>query len=159
MNWNPLRKGDVSTVDTFLDGVTSGLTYNWGDKPEIISAGPEAGALTVRFEGRGSNNDQFAFRLWAYPENGPAEYICEGSCTLGTAIIDSDTSTRHVDTINISDYENWYNIPAVIDGSGSNRIAKIATDRCGYKYVYCEISGVGNGAGYADAANPLERTF
>jgi len=146
--YETIRGNFVTTDDTPLDGVTSGLTYLFADMniDEAWEVGPEANAVSIIFAGSDADNETFSWKIWAYRVGGPAELVCSGTGALSSsAIMQSGSSYYYADTLVITNLGNWFSIPDVID-SGNDRIAKLAFDACGYKYIYVEFTNVG-GAG------------
>jgi hypothetical protein len=80
----------------------------------------------------GSDNIPFQGRLWGYAANGPAEKICDVSCTPGLARIQDSSHALWVDTIvatdvHVSDLD--------VNDSGNDRIAKLDFDSAGYSWI------------------------
>jgi len=144
-----MRSGDVTTDDTALDGETASYTYHWHDKPsEAFELGPEFNACEIIFTGGyecADNTDNadttdggnFAFKFYGYVEGGPAEFLCDVSGTMGLARIADSTLALYADTLTIDTQAHLKTI-SVIDGGGNDRVAKLAFDTCGLKYIYAE---------------------
>lgn len=146
-SYEQMRSADVTTDDTVLDGSTAGYTYDWHDKPSAAKElGPEYNACEIIFPcGQdflddtnamiATDGNNFAFSLWGYAERGPAEFLCEVSGTVGTARIEDSTSVLYTDTLTI-DSQGHLKTISVADAGGNNRVAKLAFDTCGLKYLY-----------------------
>lgn len=149
-----LRSAWVTANDDALDGTTSGLTYQLKDKPtDTKEIGPDANGVIIHFAGKAAANKTFTFKLWGYSVSGPAELICTGTCTLGTAL-EGTASTFYVDTIVIT--RKWHRKVTVAD-SKNNRVATLDFDACGCKWIRLELGGLG-GAN-ATAANGYIRAY
>ena len=140
--WQPLRE-NIASDDSALDGVTSGLTFKFTDKPswlEYKDVGPEGNAVVFYFTAQGAAaTDTFSWKLYVYAENGPAEYVAHGTGTRGSAI--AAASTYYVDSLTELG-EDWYGEYGIFD-SGNSRIAHMAIDMSGRKYPYMEITDLG----------------
>lgn len=150
----PIRLRDVAEDEPELDGVTDGLTFDEHDRPvEAKSFGEDGNAMFMYFTGTDStaNADVFSAKIYTYATSGPAEFVADISGTAGTARINDSASDLFIDTINISSQDYFKNV-SVID-SGNNRIAKLAFDFVGNKYLYIEFYDVSNGH------NAWARTF
>lgn len=72
---------------------------------------------------------------WRF-DGGPAEFIANGTATLGTQRVAAGTATEMwADTIAIT-AQKWPKTISIID-SGNNRIAKLAFDLCGISDIAC----------------------
>ncbi len=152
--YEPIRVGDITVDEAELDGVTESLTFDEHDRPSTVkSVGEDANAMAVYFTGSDStaDTDVFSAKLYGYARSGPAEFIADISGTAGTARINDVATNLFVDTINISS-QNFLKNVSVID-SDNNRIAKLAFDFVGLKYIYVEFYDVSNGH------NAWARTF
>lgn len=124
---------------TELDGVTASYTYDWHDKPsDAYRLGEEANGVIIIIA---NPNDATAnancyFKLYGYAEGGPSEFICDVSCTTGTARINDTADALWVDTMTVVSQGHIKNVS--IDDSGNNRVAKLSFDATGLKYLYPE---------------------
>jgi len=150
-SYEKVRSGFVTSDDTVLDGITSGLTYKSSDRPasECWESGPAVGANTVLFIGNGAENTTFSWKMYGYRTAaedgvGPAEIIAEGTGIMGTAL--AEVGTRYADTVVITNPGSWLDVPVAID-SGNDRICKVCYDFCGFKYLYTEFTNIGGGGG------------
>ena len=142
----PARLLDVTVDDTPLDGETSGYTYDWHDMPQnkVFALGEEANAVEVYFAGwNTTDNFPFSVKLYGYCARGPAEFIADISGKAGLARINDSTHNLFVDTLIFSDREHIKGCS--ISDSGNDRIAKLALDCVGYKYLYFEFYDVSAG--------------
>lgn len=151
-----LLRNSVTTADTELDGSTSQLTYQFADMPaSAVQFGEECVAVDIFFTGTDANNETFSWRLYAYPENGPAKHMAAGTGIFGTA--KASATEYYADTLAIST-QDWFKTVAAKD-SGNNRIAHLAVWMCGYKYLYCEITDIGGGGTQATSVSAYVKTF
>jgi hypothetical protein len=151
---HPLRE-EVASDDTNLDGATSSLTYNWTDKPTAaVKVGEETNAALIRFTGKAAEDKTFSWRVYVYKEGGPAKYVAHGTGALGAAIVSG--TEYHADTLSISG-RGWFKGVKAID-SGNDRIAYLAFDLCGHKWIYVEIDDIG-GAGECTEVSTYLTTF
>jgi len=142
-SYEPMRSADITegNEDTQLDGATAGYTYHWSDRPalkEVYRLGEEAnGAVIIATSPVESTADALGcFKLYGYPEGGPAEFMCDISCAAGTARINDDAEALYVDTMNIGSQGHIKNLS--VDDSGNNRVAKLSFDTTGLRYLYME---------------------
>jgi len=163
-SYEPMR-ADVTTPDTTLSPETAGATYDWHDKPstayklrpehngcEIILAGGYNIALHDDTSyADTSNNKGFEATLFAYAENGPAEFLCDLTGIVGTARINDYTLSLWIDTITIDTEDHLKDIS--IADSGNNRIAKIVFDTVGYSWLYLQFNDM------TGSITPLIRPF
>ena len=120
--------GAAQTVDKHED---CGLTHT-----EDVPQG--ANAAVVIFHGTDGANEVMNWMLVGWAEGGPAEFIANGTATLGTQRVATGTSTGlYADTIAIT-AQKWDAIVSIAD-SGNNRIAKLCFDMCGLAWVACVI--------------------
>lgn len=127
----------ISTDNAALDGTTSGLTFKFADKPAAaVAVNPEWNVGEVIFEGSDAANEVCNYKIWAWRENGPAKLVAYGAVTLGAAIT-GDTNGFYADTITVT-AATWITTVKVSDVA-ADRVASLAFDLCGYKWVYCEI--------------------
>jgi hypothetical protein len=117
--------------------------------------GEEAVAADIFFSAKNNHSLTFSWKLYAYPENGPAKHIATGTGTTGTAI--APDSEYYVDTLSISS-QDWFKTVVSRD-NGNDRIAHLAFWLCGYKYIYCEITNVGGGGSEATSVTVHIKTF
>lgn len=149
-------RDSVTTADTPLDGVTSALTYQWTDKPaEAKDFGPEANAIDVFFSGTDAENDTFSWKLYAWPEGGPAKHIANGTGILGAA--KASATEYYADTLTITE-QDWFKTVVARD-IGNDRIAHLAVWLCGYKYLYCELTSIAGGGIQANSITVYVKTF
>jgi len=123
---------------------TSGTSDNVSEKDstvEVVDIPQLANAGIVIFHGyhaTAPNDKTLTWMLVGWREKGPAEYIANGTATLGTQRVDSDTSTEtYADTIAIS-AQKWLK-PLYIKDSASNRVAKLVFDLCGLSHIAAVI--------------------
>ncbi len=155
MGYVPMRTADITVADTKIDPTAPGYTYHEHDRPtSAYRLGEEANAAVIIFESPIAINDSdAAIRLWGYPAAGPAEFICDASVTIGNIWVNDITTDLYADTIVIGTQAHLKTV-SVAD-SANGRIAKLAFDCVGYKYLYMDCS-------YIDAntsLRPLIRTF
>ncbi len=140
----PMRVSDVTVDDTVLDSSTAGFTFAPDDKPEdSLQLGPEVNGIEIIFQGADSSDAQnFQARFYGYPINGPAEFICDVSGTIGTARGNEDSTTNlYADTLVIDSQQHVKSV-AIKDAGGNNRISKLVFDSVGYRDIYCEFPDV-----------------
>jgi hypothetical protein len=141
--YEPLRVDYATADDSVKDGTTANLTFQHVDMPSTVKqVGPEANICEMLFEGAGSENDTFSFKLYSYSVNGPAEIICAGNGILGTAKYDNDH--LYCDTVTFTEQTNWLDTPVTVD-SGNNRICRVCTDLFGTRFIDIEFTNVGGG--------------
>lgn len=72
---------------------------------------------------------------WRF-DGGPAEFIANGTATLGTQRVAAGTATEMwADTIAIT-AQKWPKALSIVD-SANNRVAKLAFDLCGIRHIAC----------------------
>lgn len=148
--WEKLRPSNKTSGDAALDGTTAGLTYAFSDKPaQAKKMGYEANGVQIYFAGTDADNETFDWKLYAYTEFGPAELIAYGTGTLGTAVT-GNADEYYADTLTITG-QYWYKVVAIMDTT-NNRIARLAFDLCGRRYIYVEFSNIG-GVGQVASIN------
>ena len=141
--YEPLRKDYATSDDSVKDGTTTGLTFMFSDKPAITKqVGPEANICEILFEGAGSANDTFSFKMYSYSVNGPAEIIAAGDCILGTAKYDS--THLFCDSVTFTDLTNWLDTPVRVD-HGNNRMCRVCFDLFGTRFIDIEFTNIGGG--------------
>ena len=141
--FEPLRQVYATSDDSVKDGTTVNLTFQAGDRPSNVKQiGPEANICEIMFEGAGSVNDTFSFKMYSYSVNGPAEIICAGDCVLGTAKYDADH--LFCDTVTFTDVSNWLDTPVAVD-NGNNRIFRVCFDLFGTRFIDIEFTNIGGG--------------
>jgi hypothetical protein len=132
-----------ATDDTALVLSGTSSTCDFENKPSYAVSVPDrVNAISIIFLGTDAANEVMNWTLYAYKDGGPAEYVAAGTATLGTQPVDSDvagaTGGFYADTITISS-QKWLKTVTVVD-NGSNRVAKLVFDGCGYKYFACVMS-------------------
>lgn len=146
-----IAQGDATQL---LDGSTSGYTFDFTNKKSGAKELPhEANGITIQVQGYDVADDgAFTLNVWGYPEDGPAELMCEATCAWGTARVSdvtwvSDPSDNlYADTIDVTTLAHIRDMSGV--DSGNNRICKLWTDAVGYRWIYPEFAGI-SGAGEA----------
>lgn len=149
----PMRPADVSVDDTALDGETAGYTYHEHDRPSgAFELGEDCNAAEIVFAGSdASDGNDFNCKLYGYARSGPAEFLGDISCTIGTARINDVTTALYIDTITVAEQGHIKTLS--VSDSGNNRVAKLAFDTIGHKYLYVEFYDV------SDTVNALVHTF
>jgi len=149
----PMRPSDVSSDDTVLDGETAGYTLHEHDRPKAaFELGPECNGCEIIFPcSDASDDNDFNCYLYGWPAAGPGSLMADISCTIGLARIKDVTTALYVDTISI-DSQNHIKTLSAFD-SGNDRIARIALDTVGLKYLYPNFYDV------SDTVNAYIRTF
>ena len=134
---------DVTVADITLDAATGGHTYDWHDMPrdKVFAMGEEVNAAEIYFMAYDtSNNKEFNARLFGYSARGPAELIADMSGAFGLARVNDGANDLYADTLGFSQREHIKGI--AVSDSGSDRIAKLALDCVGYKYLYVEFYSI-----------------
>lgn len=142
--YEPLRV-DVTIGDTnYLDGVTSGRSLDFSDRPSYaVALTPNHNGVEIIAKGvaEAADGDNFSFRLWGYAANGPAEHIADISCTIGTAKVGGSSTALWVDTIVIS--SDTHIATCSVSDSANNRIAKLDFDAGGYTWFVADFTTQG----------------
>jgi hypothetical protein len=137
---------DFSADVSLFDGSSAGFTYDWSDRPNLVDGsqgckklGNEANGceIIVLADAEAVDGANTNFKLWAYAENGPAVYLADVSCTVGTARFEDSTTALWIDTMTI-DTQGHLNALNVKD-SGNDRVCKLKFDIGGYGYLCCEM--------------------
>lgn len=131
-----------ATDDTAMDLAGTDSTCDFENIPSYAITVPHrVNSINIIFKGTDGANEIMNWALYAYKEDGPAEFIANGTATLGTQPVDSDvagaTGGFYADTISITS-QKWLRVLSVID-SGNDRVAKLTFDLCGYKYLLCNM--------------------
>lgn len=137
--YTPLRTASTGD-DTALDGTTAGYTYKHADKPSTaVSLNTNFNAAQIYFYGTDANNEDCDYAIYAYRTDGPAEKVCSGTVTLGTAVTGA-TNTFFADTITVTDV--WPTTVTVAN-SAANGVATLSFDLMGHEWVYVEFADAG----------------
>jgi hypothetical protein len=120
-----------------------------------VQFGPEALAVDIYFSAKDADSKTFSWKLYAYPESGPAKHVATGTGTTGTA--KASATEWYVDTLTISS-QDWFKTVVSRD-NGNDRVAHLAFWLCGYKYLYCEITDVGGGGSEVTSVTAYIKTF
>ena len=131
----------VSTGDdTALDGTTASYTYQFDDKPTTATQLQNGmNAVQIYFYGTDAANEDCDYTIYAYRRGGPAEKVCSGTVTLGTAV-EGTTNTFFADTITCTDV--WAK-DVVVSNSADNCVATLTFDAMGHKWIYVEFADAG----------------
>lgn len=93
-----------------------------------------ANGAVVIFHGTDAANEVMNWMLVGWAENGPAEYIANGTATLGTQRVNTGTALEMwAHAITITAQNHIYTV-SVAD-SGNNRIAKLCFDMGGFAHI------------------------
>ncbi len=156
--YESMRGGDVTAVDTLLDGSTAGYTFHQSDRP--ASAFPlteEYVGSVIIFENYDASDAKNAgVNLWGYPRKGAAEFIADLSLTTATARINDSTTGLYTSKITrVNDTSDGHVKKITIRDSGNGRIAKVWFDNVGYQWLYTEVYDLTTGA----KIRPMIRPF
>jgi hypothetical protein len=130
----------VSAVDSTLTPDTAGYTLDEHDRPAgAFELGEDCNAACLIFYqgGDASDDTNSTANIWGYAKTGPAEWICDLTFTTGDAIVNDVTTSMWIDTATI-DTQTHIKTVSVAD-SANERIAKVAFDVVGLKYIYVEV--------------------
>jgi len=150
-SYEPMRSADVTADDTLID--PSGSAGNWltdFTSRDVYELGPETNGVEIIFWAEADETDYFGCKLWGGAVGTPsiAEFICDMSGQAGAAIADvtnpDNTSRLFVDYIYIFDQAHIDMVGLLDSSRGNNRIAKLAFDTYGYKFLYPEFYTVGD---------------
>lgn len=127
-------------VDIIHTSTPASQNANWANQKTGYTLTELARRVQVVFFGTDAVNETINWKLWAYPYLGSAEYIANGTATLGQQVVDPGASTTeyYADTISIS-AEAWIEYIRVKD-SGNDRIAKLVFDFAGYRHLACILT-------------------
>ena len=134
---------NTASADTFTD-------YSFDSKPsttaQIQTQADETmanAAEIIVYASDVADDATLGFTVYAYKEGGPAKFVAEVDAVVGALAVNQDpdddnvtASSYWIDTLTVSD--DWISTVAVAD-SGEDRIATMAFDLCGYKYMYIKI--------------------
>lgn len=136
--WVPVRT-TVTADDGVLDGTTAALTYQFSDRGTICAPlNNTCNIAELHFYGTDAADEVCNFKIYMYRENGPAVLAATCVATLGTAL--RSAGVYYADTITLTDTWSYSGSSiAVRDASGGNRVATLALDTRGYKYMRVEI--------------------
>lgn len=138
-HWHVLKT--VGADDTAIDWAGTDQTCDnvttRGSTVDAVELPPHANAGLVLFHGTDTADETMAWMLVGWRGlGGPAEFIANGTATLGTQQLEAATTTGlYADTIAIT-AQKWPSIISIVD-SGNNRVAKLVFDLCGIKHIAC----------------------
>ena len=152
--YEPMRgaaggNGDVTVADALLDGSTAGRTFHASDRPvDAFKLTPEYVGSVIMFENFDtSDGKNSGVNLWAYPLEGPAEFMADLSLTTATARIDDVTTDLYTSGMTrVNDLSDGHIKKIKITDSGNGRIAKVWFDNAGYSWIYPEVYDLTVGA-------------
>lgn len=161
----PMRSADVTADDTLLDPTgttTTAWLSDFTDK-DVFELGPECNACEIAFVAEADDTDYFQCNLWGGARMGNQAIGVLLCCVTGQAgaaigdITHADSTARlFIDTITIDSQSHSKTISAI--DSGNNRMARLAFDTVGIRYLYPEFEDVGD-ATECDRINAYIRTF
>ena len=126
--------------DTALDGTTSSYTYKFTDKPATaVNLNTRFNGAQIIFYGTDANNEDCDYIIYAYRDSGPAEKVCSGTVTLGTAVTGA-TNTFYADTITCTDV--WPTTVTVAN-SAADGVATLSFDLMGHEWVFVQFADAG----------------
>lgn len=128
----------VSSDDTLVSAAAD--TMKFANIPANSYKPPFShNALEVCFT-MGADAQNCVAYLFAARELGDIVLVWTGTITAGTQ--ESTDGRYYVDTVATSTTDNWYPNVREIDGGGNNRMFRIRLDTCGYRYFFCQFTGL-----------------
>jgi len=132
-------KADIGEHGTFI--TKAGIDTTTANGVQLIFCGGAAADKT------------FHYKIYAWKNaNGPAEVVADGNGVLGTQAVvkypdtaAAATSKFWADTLTVTGY--WLKTVTSTATTGSNGVAKLWFDMCGYEWLYVEITSADNTTG------------
>ena len=136
--WTPENRAAVTTDDTLVTAGATTMKYAnvpaTAYKPDI-----RHNAIEIAWS-MGANNQSCVMYLFAARANGDIVQAYTTTITAGTQV--ATDLTYWVNTI-AAGTETWITDIKIIDGGGSaERMGRIVLDTCGYKYFFCQYTGL-----------------
>jgi len=136
MGWSDPR-GAIATDDTLVSAAVG--TMKFANVPaHAYKPDTRQNALEVAFTMDADGSACVAY-LFAARENGDIVLVWTGTLTAGTQ--QATDGGTWVDTFG-STTDNWITTIKEVDAGGNNRMARLVLDTCGYKYFFCQYTGL-----------------
>jgi hypothetical protein len=95
-------------------------------------------AIEIAFTMKADGEACAAF-LFAARENGDIVQVWDGTLTAGKQ--EATSGRFYVDTLG-STTDNWITTIKEVDVGGADQMSRIILDTCGYKYFFCQFTGL-----------------
>lgn len=164
---------DAATAAAALDLTTKGDYANKSATAfdtltlagDSVKKGPNVYVLA--FAGDDTANETFSVVAYGYAtENGPAEFLFNINCTLGTQAMvkypdtgGTATGILWADTIALAETDNAPAGIDLVDESGSNRMSRLILDLTGLRYIKCYVYNANDATTEAGEVSIYMRTY
>lgn len=128
----PVDHGD-NTPDTALAETTSqwaDFSSTWVTKSYRVPTAAKTIAFTFAST---TDGDAATIIVYAWRQNGPAEYVCSYDLVAGTLDTDDSTALNYIDTMTLVS-DRWPKTTWTADADGNNGVAKLCMNTCGARY-------------------------
>lgn len=146
--WKLLRAEsdeDASILDLTTEGDFDNMPSGAVHIPASELGGARERKIEIIFCGGAAAGKTFDYRVYAWrANNGPAEFVCSGTGTLGTQAVvkyphNGSAATNKFWAHSLSVTSRWIKSARTSDTSGNNEIAKLSFDLLHRAYLYVEI--------------------